>query len=185
MNTVVTSKEEILQTSRELMQQQGWSAITIRSVAAGCKVSVGSIYNYFDSKEQLIEATVESVWCEIFHRPKEAAPFEDTQACLTWIYRQIEYGCQRYPGFFVLHSMSFLPQNKSDGKRRMHQIWQHIADELCAVLHRDPRIRPDAFTEQLTAEDFANILFSLLLAAFLRQDYDPSAVLEIVHRTLY
>ena len=31
MNTIVTSKEEILKTSREMIRQQGWSAISIRS----------------------------------------------------------------------------------------------------------------------------------------------------------
>ena len=40
MNTIVTSKEEILKTSREMIRQQGWSAISIRSVAAACGVSV-------------------------------------------------------------------------------------------------------------------------------------------------
>ena len=54
MNTIVTSKEEILKTSREMIRQQGWSAISIRSVAAACGVSVGSIYNYFDSKSDLL-----------------------------------------------------------------------------------------------------------------------------------
>ena len=44
MNTIVTSKEEILKTSRALIQEQGWSAVSIRSVAAACGVSVGSIY---------------------------------------------------------------------------------------------------------------------------------------------
>ena len=73
MNTVVTSKEEILKTSRELIQQAGWSAVNIRSVATACGVSVGSIYNYFDSKAALMGATVESVWCEIFHRPEDEA----------------------------------------------------------------------------------------------------------------
>ena len=66
MNTVVTSREDILKTSRELIQRQGWSAINIRSVAAACGVSVGSIYNYFDSKAALVSATIESVWSEIF-----------------------------------------------------------------------------------------------------------------------
>ena len=45
MNAAVTSKEEILKTSRELIRQQGWSSVSIRSVAAACGVSVGSIYN--------------------------------------------------------------------------------------------------------------------------------------------
>lgn len=185
MNTIVTSKEEILKTSRELIQQEGWSAVNIRSVAAACGVSVGSIYNYFDSKAALMSATVESVWCEIFHRPEDGSVFQDTQACITWLYERMEYGCKQYPGFFTLHSLGFLGEDKSDGRQKMQQTWQHILDGLCSVLQRDVKVRPDAFTQQFTAEKFANLLFSLMLSALLRQDYDPSAVLEIVRRTLY
>ena len=185
MNTAVTSKEEILKTSRELIRRQGWSAVSIRSVAAGCGVSVGSIYNYFDSKTDLIGATVESVWCEIFHRPEDDAVFQDVQACVAWMYQRMAYGCERYPGFFTLHSLGFLREDKTAGKQRMQQTWQHILAGLCSVLKQDVRIRPDAFTEQFTAEKFADVLFSQMLSALLRQDYDPSAVLEVVRRTLY
>lgn len=185
MNTIVTSREEILKTSRELIRQQGWSAVSIRSVAAACGVSVGSIYNYFDSKAALVGATVESVWCEIFHRPEDEAVFQDIQACITWMYKRMECGCKQYPGFFTLHSLGFMREDKADGKRLMQQTWQHILDGLCSVLKRDGRIRSDAFTEQFTAEKFADVLFSLMLSALLRQDYDPTAVLEIVRRTLY
>ena len=185
MNTVVTSKEEILRISRELIRREGWSDVNIRSVAAACGVSVGSIYNYFESKSALVGAAVESVWCEIFHRPEDGAVFQDTQACLAWLYGRMEYGCKQYPGFFTLHSLGFMGEDKADGKRRMQQTWQHILEGLCAVLRRDEGIRPDAFTEQFTPEKFADILFSLMLSALLRQDYDPAAVLEIVRRTLY
>lgn len=185
MNTIVTSKEEILKTSRELIQQQGWSAVNIRSVAGACGVSVGSIYNYFDSKAALVCATVESVWCEIFHRPEDSAVFRDTQACIVWMYERMKYGCRQYPGFFTLHSLGFMQEEKSDGKRRMQQTWQHILDGLCSVLKQDAGIRAGAFTEQFTAERFADILFSLMLSALLRQDYDPTAVLEMVRSILY
>ena len=67
----------------------------------------------------------------------------------------------------------------------MQRTWQHILDELCSVLKMDTKIREDAFTEQFTAENFADVLFSLMLSALLRQDYDPGAVLEIIRRTLY
>lgn len=185
MNTVVTSKEQILQTSRELIRQQGWSTVSIRSVAAACGVSVGSIYNYFDSKAELVGATVESVWCEIFHRPDDEAVFRDTEACVTWMYECMEYGFRQYPSFFTLHSLGFMREDKSQGKRRMQQTWQHILDGLCRALKQDARVRPDAFTDQFTAEKLADVLFSLMLSALLRQDYDPTAVLEIVRRTLY
>lgn len=185
MNTVVTSKEDILKISQTLIQRQGWSAINIRSVAAACGVSVGSIYNYFDSKTALVCATVESIWCEIFHRPEDSAVFQDTKACIVWMYERMEYGCKQYPGFFSLHSLGFMQEEKYDGKLRMQQTWQHILNELCSVLKQDARIRADAFTEQFTAERFADVLFSLMLSALLRQDYDSTAILEIVSRTLY
>ena len=185
MNTAVTSREDILKASRELIERQGWSAVNIRSVAAACGVSVGSIYNYFDSKAALVSATVESVWCEIFRRPEDGTVFEDTQACIIWMYGRMEAGGRRYPGFFTLHSLGFMQEEKAQGKQSMQRAWRHILEELCSVLRRDARIRSNAFTGQLTVEQVADVLFSLMLSALLRQSYDPAAVLEIVRRTLY
>ena len=185
MNTVITSKEDILKTSRELIRREGWSAISIRSVAAACGVSVGSIYNYFDSKAELTGAIVESVWREIFHRPEDVSIFQDVCACVTWIYDRMAYGREQYPGFFTLHSLGFMRKEKEDGKGRTQHAWQHILDALCFVMTQDQKIRPDAFTEDFTEEKLASVLFSLMLSALLRQDYDPSTVLEIVRRLLY
>ena len=70
-------------------------------------------------------------------------------------------------------------------KQQMRQTWQHILDALCNVLRHDTKIRPDAFTEQFTPEQFAGILFSLMLSAVVQQDFDPTAVLEIIRRTIY
>ena len=52
----------------------------------------------------------------------------------------------------------------------MQETWKHISDGLIFVLlKRDPRVRPDAFTEQFPAEKFADVLFSPMLSALLRR----------------
>ena len=185
MNPMATSKENILQISRKLIQQNGWAGVNIRSVAAACGVSVGCIYNYFESKTDLLSATVESIWNDIFHHPEDKAVFQDTLSCVRWMYKQLEYGCQRYPGFFTHHALGFVQQDTADGKQQMQRAWQHILDALCTVLRNDARIRADAFTEEFTVEKFAEMLFSLMLSALVRQDFDPSTVLEIVQRAVY
>ena len=43
MNPIATSKANILKPSRELIQQNGWAGVNIRSVAAACGVSVVTI----------------------------------------------------------------------------------------------------------------------------------------------
>ena len=185
MNPMATSKKNILQISRKLIQQNGWAGVNIRSVAAACGVSVGCIYNYFESKTDLLSATVESIWSDIFHHPEDEAVFQDTLSCVRWMYKQLEYGCQRYPGFFTHHALGFVQQDTADGKQQMQRAWQHILDALCTVLRNDARIRADAFTEEFTVEKFAEMLFSLMLSALVRQDFDPSTVLEIVRRAVY
>lgn len=185
MNTIVTSREEILKASRTLIQQNGWAAVNMRSVAAVCGVSVGSIYNYFDSKTALVSAAVESVWNDIFHHPENGDAFQDTLSCIRWMYQQMEYGCQQYPGFFAHHSLVFIQHGMTGGKEKMHEAWQHILSSLCDVLKNDSHVREDAFNQQFTPEKFAGVLFSLMLSALVRQDFDPSAVLEVVSRTLY
>ena len=87
MNPMATSKENILQISRKLIQQNGWAGVNIRSVAAACGVSVGCIYNYFESKTDLLSATVESIWNDIFHHPEDEAVFQDTLSCVRWMYK--------------------------------------------------------------------------------------------------
>ena len=185
MNPMATSKENILQISRKLIQQNGWAGVSIRSVAAACGVSVGCIYNYFESKTDLLSATVESIWSDIFHHPEDEAVFQDTLSCVRWMYKQLEYGCQRYPVFFTHHALGFVQQDTADGKQQMQRAWQHILDALCTELRNDARLRADAFTEEFTVEKFAEMLFSLMLSALVRQDFDPSTVLEIVRRAVY
>ena len=182
---LLEAKEEILKTSRVLIQQNGWEAVNIRAVAAACGVSVGCIYNYFGSKTELVSAAVESIWSDIFRHPDDPAVFEDTLSCIRWMYRQMEYGSEQYPGFFTHHALGFVRQDTADGKQQMRQTWQHILDALTMVLPRDKKSRPDAFTEEFSRQKFAGILFSLMLSAVVQQDFDPTAVLEIIRRTIY
>lgn len=185
MNTVITSKEDILNNSRELIRRQGWDSINIRSVAAACGVSVGSIYNYFGSKAELISATIESVWCEIFHLPKESEEFQSIESCISWIYRRMEYGFRKYPGFFSFHSIGLIEDERESGKSLMERTCRHMKDGICYILKNDPNIRQDAFNEKFTEENFSEFLFSIILSALSKEDYDPAIILEVIRRTLY
>ena len=92
MNHLATSKEDILAASRELIKENGWTAVSIRAVASRCSVSAGTIYNYYESKADLLGDTIESIWREIFFNPEDEQVFKDVAACVSWIYKRLEYG---------------------------------------------------------------------------------------------
>ncbi|HBT65503.1 MAG TPA: TetR/AcrR family transcriptional regulator, partial [Ruminococcaceae bacterium] len=67
MNKSITSQEAILCVGKKIVLEKGMQGLNIRDVARRCGVSVGSIYNYFPTKSDLMVATIESVWKEIMH----------------------------------------------------------------------------------------------------------------------
>lgn len=185
MNTVVTSKDAILRVSRELIQTKGWESINIRTLAKECNISVGSIYNYFHSKSDLVAATVESIWCDIFHFSETEAAMESFLSCVEWAFDSMKRGDEKYPGFFTLHAMSFAGVEKSNGQQMMTQSWKHIQEGLYMVLMRDKDVKKDAFDEEFTPRKFVNLIFSLIIAALLRHDYDCSGISGMIRRVIY
>ena len=137
MNTVVTSREDILKASRRLVQEGTAEGISIRSVAAACGVSVGSIYNYFQSKTDLVAATVESIWADIFHTPAEDRVLCSLELYISWLFQRFQYGDKMYPGFFGLHALSFSEKEKKTGRQRMENLWRHIEMGLLQVIRKD------------------------------------------------
>lgn len=58
-------REQLLQEAKKQIAENGYSKTTVRSVAAACKVGVGTVYNYFPSKDMLIASFMAEEWKEM------------------------------------------------------------------------------------------------------------------------
>lgn len=185
MNNIVTSRGLILSESRKIVMDKGISAINMRTVANACGVAVGSIYNYFPSKTELISATVEDVWKDIFHMLGDSFEFHNFKDCLLWLFESINIGCKKYPGFFNLHSMSFAAEDKVKGRQMMEHYFGHIRLSLLNVLENDKNVRSDAFNDILTADEFVNLIFTTFTSMLLQKQDHYKALIEMVTRCIY
>ena len=55
-------KDRLITEAKQQIAQNGYGAVTIRSIAKGCGVGVGTVYNYFPSKEALIATHLLDDW---------------------------------------------------------------------------------------------------------------------------
>lgn len=55
-------REQLMETAKSQIGRNGYSGTTIRSVAAECGIAVGTVYNYFPSKEVLIASFLSEDW---------------------------------------------------------------------------------------------------------------------------
>lgn len=55
-------REKLVQEAQRQVEELGYANLTIRSVAAACNVGVGTVYNYFSSKDALVAAFLLEDW---------------------------------------------------------------------------------------------------------------------------
>lgn len=185
MNAQVTSREAILAQSRRLVMEKGMAAVDMRSVAAACQVALGSLYNYFPSKAELISATVESVWTDIFHDPLDPPSVGGFAQAIRWFYDSLQQGSVTYPGFFTLHAISFAAVDKPQGRRMMGKYFARIKQCLMAVLAQDNAVRPNAFSPAFPREQLIDLVFTSVVSLVLQQRAGIDVLLEMLRRTLY
>ena len=60
-------KQQLLSEAKRQIAERGYSNTTVRSVASGCGVGVGTVYNYFPSKDMMIATFMLKDWQECIH----------------------------------------------------------------------------------------------------------------------
>lgn len=185
MNKAVTSKEEILSVSKNMVAQQGVQAINMRSVAKQCGVAVGSVYNYFPSKNDLIIATIDAIWREIIQGISNCTPSAGFLENVEKLFYGVKSGGEKYPSFFGIHSMGVEKSGKDKGRETMHQCFESIQSDLLSSLQSDQRVNHRFFSETCTEKAFVEFVFSNLLSLLSQEKASCDLLIAIIREVLY
>ena len=88
----------LVEEARKQAEEQGYDAMSIRSVAKRCGVGVGTVYNYYPSKDDLIAAFIQFDWVECMEPTK--AVHENMQVALRSIYDCLSHFLERNEKIF-------------------------------------------------------------------------------------
>ena len=87
--------------ARRQIEQAGFAAMTIRSVAKSCGVGVGTVYNYYPSKEALVASFMLSDWNACVASIQQAAADSDLlEPVLLAIYEKLRLFLEEYDPIF-------------------------------------------------------------------------------------
>ena len=91
-------RRQLLDTARAQIIRNGYEKTTIRSVAGECGVGVGTVYNYFPSKDMLIATFMLEDWQECLARMAEAP--SDAEGLLSHMYTALHEFADRHSALF-------------------------------------------------------------------------------------
>ena len=78
-------RDQLLLETKRQIAERGYAETTVRSVARAVGVGVGTVYNYFESKEMLVASFVFESWKKYLER-MAALPTDDGRKLLSGIY---------------------------------------------------------------------------------------------------
>lgn len=145
-------KEQLLSEAKKQVYEQGYSATTIRSVASACKVSVGTVYNYFESKEMLTATFVLESWMQHLQKMKELDP-SDPKVLLQGIYELLR-------AFEKENKMIFSDKEASKniglGYANRHKMLRYQIADIIKVMCEKKGLDNPLFTAEFIAEALLN-----------------------------
>ena len=180
------SKEKILEGAYTTARTYGLSAISIRGIAQECGVSIGTIYNYFPSRDELVAATAALLFSEAFYEGFcHPRPDENFLGYCERLYQALDDRLSITGSDWLTQFQGLNPSAREVGRKHMDELLDHVRNGLESVLSRDAGVSPDALTDDFDAEDVCRFTLDVMFDALRRGDHDCRTLLVLLERALY
>ena len=182
----ITSTEQVLNTCKDLLMNEGFDSINMRRISEACHISLGSLYNYFDSKGSLIYQLTLNVFDDIFKLDNvEKEKIDTISKAIKWLHDSFVNGDKKYKHFISTHSSIFSDKDKTDGRKMMDKFLLHVQEVLLNILEKDKKVLPNKFTSQKNKEKFVEYLVRILKISLVERVDDIDDICYFVDQYLY
>lgn len=184
MNPPNTSREEIMRVSRKIVSERGLPALNMRALAKECGIALGTLYNYYSDKDELVVAAIESVWQDILEKSPPDSGVSFSQY-ITQTYAHIIEKLKDYPDFLAAHSISVAGSVKGKARGMMERFFGKIRSELHEVLMNDKNVDRSIFSETFCEENLIGHILDTITISIINGKPDCATLTEILDRLLY
>lgn len=208
--SVITS-EEILEQAYQLACEQGLRSLSIRSIAAACDVSVGTVYNSYASKTELINDVVGMFWQRAFAETMKAfaanqgdvadrmandglveggddnaaSESNDFIAFCEALSRSLKRALKEFRKDFLSDLSALSEGDRLSAQKREQQSFIHARAGIKQALLSDPGVKQEWLIGALAPDDLAALIWETLIDSA-RDDmgYDET-LFELLRAALY
>ena len=174
-------KRTLLLLAGKIECEEGIDAISMRRLASEANIAVGTVYNYFESKQEVLLALTEAYWEDALKQMRlslTAVRFSEQIAQILAFLREKMNDCAQ-----IL--MQSLRSDPDSGRVRMAAMQRVLHQALMERLEQDESIRADVWNERFTKDAFAEFTLANLILLMQQKGTDETIFIEMINRILY
>lgn len=185
MNKRAASKEDLLETAREIAYQEGLSSLSIRRLAMDSGIAIGTVYNYFPSKADLVAEVMEDFWRNVFHGGCFNTESRNFIESVEEIHRRLRENLIVFKKEFLEDVRGLSKEEKAKSHQVELMYMEHMKAGILRILNRDTRITEALWTEEFTKERLVEFTFSNMMVLLSKGESELEYFKMILARLLY
>jgi AcrR family transcriptional regulator len=128
----------ILGQAKEILYREGYVALNMRRLAKDCQIALGTIYNYYPTKNDLILAMMLEYWQDFFTRlePIAARPIPLDQK-LQEIFEELRQGITHFKTFWLRPELYDLPDTVESGVKKEAIYIERLIAFVAIILRKE------------------------------------------------
>lgn len=151
-------KEELMIKGKDILVNKGYNALNIRDLAKNCNIGIGTFYNYYQNKDEIVRAIIKTDWEKIVREThvKILNSNEEFKEKLYTIYDGIYRFLSNYLDTFMVMVSAGGKKHRSD---KILIPYENILKDIL-VLHKEKGdISYDISDEKLAKLILNNIIY--------------------------
>lgn len=204
-NRPVISKDQILDAAYEIATTQGLGALSIRAVATACGVAVGTVYNSYPTKSDLVNDVVGRFWqralsgcmgtanggeeAESTSSPGlgSSTEFEcdDFVAFCRQLSSEVSQALEEFRSDFLEGLTALGSYDLAGARRREAASFAHVRQGLQMALMRDPAICHEKLVGALAPDRVCDLVWETMVDAARRKKPLDETLFVLLRDALY
>lgn len=178
-------KDVILSAAKDIATKQGITKINIRSVAKTSGIAIGTVYNYFPSKGDLLVAVIEDFWEDAFKNIDwESFSRNNFYDNLEKIYNILCTYLNKFKENWLDQLALLKAQEKKLGRQRQNEYFQKICSRIIALMNMDEKLKQYQWAEIVSKEKMAEFIFENMLIMLRKGETDISFFIAILNKIM-
>jgi|GEM_PF-2000746 len=178
-------KESILCCAKEIAFEQGITKINIRLVAKKCNVSVGTIYNYYPKKNDLLVAVIEDFWLEALEKIDfKALDGKSFYEKIQDIYNNLNVYFHNFKENWLGQLSLLNEQEKKLGRKKENEYFAKIHAVIISLMDSDENIMGKVWDDCITKEKTAEFIFDNMILMFKKDEGDFEFFIAILKKII-
>lgn len=179
------SKELFITKAKDIIRAEGLDTLTMRKLAKESNVAIGTLYNYFPSKVELLKHIIYDFWLHSFFAEIKRI---ETRSFLDFCIQTHKILSSRNEEFVTLYQTQLPEITKSiteaDNEHARQQVEKFFG--YCeTVMLKDPNINHAHFTKTFTTAYATKFLVERIFTMIVQKETDTSAFEHIIRTLLY